>query len=71
MILFCFIIITCIILLCRVNGKQSPNKHVKDGQKGVSKSIFHKEDAKESSDISNPEEAAMISEAEMNSGNVS
>ncbi|KAF1890634.1 hypothetical protein Lal_00013229 [Lupinus albus] len=50
-----------------VNGKQSCNKHVKNGQKGASKSIFHQEDAKESSEISDREET-MISEAEMNSG---
>ncbi|XP_019419050.1 PREDICTED: sister chromatid cohesion protein PDS5 homolog A-A-like isoform X3 [Lupinus angustifolius] len=50
-----------------VNRKQSRNKHVKNGQKGASESIFHQEDAKESSDISDREET-MISEAEMNSG---
>ncbi|CAL0301082.1 unnamed protein product [Lupinus luteus] len=50
-----------------VNGKQSRNNHIKNGQKGASKSIFHQEDAKESSDISDREEI-MISEAEMNSG---
>ncbi|XP_019425447.1 PREDICTED: sister chromatid cohesion protein PDS5 homolog A-A-like isoform X1 [Lupinus angustifolius] len=50
-----------------VNSKQSPNKHIKNGRKGASKSIFHQEETKESSDISVREEA-VISEAEMNSG---
>ncbi|XP_061344321.1 sister chromatid cohesion protein PDS5 homolog A [Gastrolobium bilobum] len=50
-----------------VNGKQSPSKRVKHGQKGASKSNFHQEDAKESSELSNPEDT-MISKAEINSG---
>ncbi|KAK7303437.1 hypothetical protein RJT34_14343 [Clitoria ternatea] len=50
-----------------INGKQSPIKHVKHGQKGASKSNFHHEDAKESSELSNPEDT-IISTAEINSG---
>ena len=38
------------------NGKQSPAKHVKRGQKGASQGHLRQEDAKESSEISNPEE---------------
>jgi len=63
----CSIIITCIILVFRVNGKKSPSNHVKHGQKGASKTNSHHEDAKESSELSNPED---ISKAEINSGNV-
>jgi len=54
-------------LLFRVNGK-SPNKQVKHGQKGASKIDFHHEDAKESSELSNPEDT-LVSKAEINSGN--
>ncbi|RDX94616.1 Sister chromatid cohesion protein PDS5-like B, partial [Mucuna pruriens] len=50
-----------------VNGKQSPSKHVKHGQKGASKINFHNEDAKDSSELSNPEDT-LISKAEINSG---
>ncbi|KAK7246004.1 hypothetical protein RIF29_40861 [Crotalaria pallida] len=50
-----------------VNGKQSPNKHIKRGQKDASKNISHEKDAKESSDISDRDET-MLSEAEINSG---
>ncbi|XP_019440010.1 PREDICTED: sister chromatid cohesion protein PDS5 homolog A-B [Lupinus angustifolius] len=51
-----------------VNGKKSPNKHIKNGPKGASKSIFHQEDVEESSGISDREEKeTMISDAEMNS----
>ncbi|KOM53264.1 hypothetical protein LR48_Vigan09g192300 [Vigna angularis] len=49
-----------------VNGK-SPSKQVKHGQKGASKIDFHREDAKESSDLTNPEDT-VISKAEINSG---
>ncbi|TKY72277.1 Sister chromatid cohesion protein PDS5-like B [Spatholobus suberectus] len=49
-----------------VNGKKSPSKHVKHGQKGASKINFHHEDAKESSELSNPEDT-IISKAEINS----
>lgn len=59
----------CIILFFRVNGKQSPSKHAKRGQKKASKTNFHEEGASESSELPNPEETA-ISEAEFNSGNV-
>ncbi|RZB64213.1 Sister chromatid cohesion protein PDS5-like B isoform B [Glycine soja] len=48
-----------------VNGKKSPSNHVKHGQKGASKTNSHHEDAKESSELSNPED---ISKAEINSG---
>ncbi|XP_057757523.1 sister chromatid cohesion protein PDS5 homolog A-like isoform X1 [Arachis stenosperma] len=48
------------------NGKQSPAKHVKRGQKGASQGHLRQEDAKESSEISNPEET-MVSKAEANS----
>ncbi|XP_057429975.1 sister chromatid cohesion protein PDS5 homolog A-like [Lotus japonicus] len=48
------------------NGKKSPSKHVKHGQKGASESNFD-QDAKESSEQSNPEEK-MISKAEIESG---
>jgi len=51
----------------RVNGK-SPNKQVKHGQKGASKIDFQHEHAKESSDLSNPEDT-LISKAGINSGN--
>ncbi|KAL2603500.1 hypothetical protein GLYMA_09G014600v4 [Glycine max] len=47
------------------NGKKSPSKHVKHGRKGASKINSHHEDAKESSELSNPED---ISKAEINSG---
>ncbi|KAK7412751.1 hypothetical protein VNO78_04347 [Psophocarpus tetragonolobus] len=50
-----------------VNGKKSPGKHVKHGQKGASKINSHHEDAKESSDLSNPEDT-IISKVEMYSG---
>ncbi|XP_020220399.1 sister chromatid cohesion protein PDS5 homolog A isoform X1 [Cajanus cajan] len=50
-----------------VNGKKSPSKNVKHGQKGVSKINFHNEDPKESSELSNPEDT-IISKAEINSG---
>ena len=63
----CSIIITCTILVFRDNGKKSPSKHVKHGRKGASKINSHHEDAKESSELSNPED---ISKAEINSGNV-
>ncbi|KAK7332449.1 hypothetical protein VNO80_29201 [Phaseolus coccineus] len=49
-----------------VNGK-SPNKQVKHGQKGASKIDFLHEYAKESSDLSNPEDT-FISKAGINSG---
>ncbi|QCD77306.1 sister chromatid cohesion protein PDS5 homolog A-A-like [Vigna unguiculata] len=49
-----------------VNGK-SPSKQVKHGQKGASKIDFHREDAKESSELTNPEDT-VISKAEINSG---
>ncbi|WVY92603.1 hypothetical protein V8G54_031691 [Vigna mungo] len=48
-----------------VNGK-SPSKQVKHGQKGASKIDFHREDAKEGSDLTNPEDT-VISKAEINS----
>jgi len=54
-------------MLFRVNGK-SPSKQVKHGQKGASKIDFHREDAKESSELTNPEDT-VISKAEINSGN--
>ncbi|KAL2341418.1 hypothetical protein Fmac_009358 [Flemingia macrophylla] len=50
-----------------VNGKKSPSKNVKHGQKGFSKINFHKKDVQESSDLSNPEEV-IISKAEIKSG---
>ncbi|KAK7331159.1 hypothetical protein VNO77_25376 [Canavalia gladiata] len=50
-----------------INGKQSPSKHVKHGQKGASKNNFHHNDAKESSELSNPEDN-IISKAEINTG---
>ncbi|XP_061339796.1 sister chromatid cohesion protein PDS5 homolog A-like isoform X2 [Gastrolobium bilobum] len=51
-----------------VNGKQSPSKPVKRGQKRASKSNFRQEDAKETSEISNPEETTTSKVDEMNSG---
>ncbi|MCH94367.1 sister chromatid cohesion PDS5-like protein, partial [Trifolium medium] len=54
-----------------VNGKQSPSKPVKPRKKYASKSVFHQEEAKESSEISNPEETMTYKADEMNSGNVS
>ncbi|XP_004507589.1 sister chromatid cohesion protein PDS5 homolog A-like [Cicer arietinum] len=51
-----------------VNGKQSPSKPVKHRQKHASKSYFHQEEAKETSDISNPEETMTSKADEMNSG---
>lgn len=59
----CSIFITCMILLFSVNGKQSPSKHVKHGQKGASKKNFQHEDAKENSELSNPEDT-------INTGNI-
>ncbi|KAI4298831.1 hypothetical protein L6164_032348 [Bauhinia variegata] len=51
-----------------VNGKQSPKTNAKHGQKGASKSNFHREDVKETSDILNPEETAICKADEMNTG---
>lgn len=53
----------------RINGKQSPMKKVKRGEKGESKSNIHQEVAKESSEISNPEEVLSSKSDEVNSGN--
>lgn len=68
----CSIVITCIVSFCffRVNGKPSPSKHAKRGQRKASKTNFH-EGVNESSDseLPNPEETT-IAEAEINSGNV-
>ncbi|CAJ2649386.1 unnamed protein product [Trifolium pratense] len=51
-----------------VNGKQSPSKPVKPRKKYASKRVFHQEEAKESSEISNPEETMTYKADEMNSG---
>ncbi|XP_029129811.1 sister chromatid cohesion protein PDS5 homolog A-B isoform X3 [Cajanus cajan] len=59
-----------IILPSRINGKQSPSKPIKR----ASKNNFHQEDAKETSETSNPEETttfkadAMYSEEEFTGG---
>jgi hypothetical protein len=55
----------------RDNGKQCPSKPVKPRKKYASKSVFHQEEAKESSEISNPEETMTYEADEMNSGNAS
>ncbi|CAJ1962734.1 unnamed protein product [Sphenostylis stenocarpa] len=49
------------------NGKKSPSKHAKHGQRGSLKMNLHQENAKESSELSNPEDT-LISKAEINSG---
>ncbi|RDX89521.1 Sister chromatid cohesion protein PDS5-like B, partial [Mucuna pruriens] len=51
-----------------INGKRSPSKSVKHGQKSASKNNFHREDAKETSEISNPEETTTSKADEMYSG---
>ena len=65
-ILFYALII--ITLPHRVNGKQSPGKPVRRGQTHPAKSNFHQENAKDNSEVSNPEETMTSKTGEMNSG---
>ncbi|KAK7292494.1 hypothetical protein RIF29_08275 [Crotalaria pallida] len=51
-----------------VNGKHSPNKSVNRAKKRVSKSNFNQEDAKETSEMSNPEETVTSKSDEMSTG---
>ncbi|KAK7363868.1 hypothetical protein VNO77_06028 [Canavalia gladiata] len=51
-----------------VNGNQSPSKPLKHGQKRASKSNFHQEDAKETSQISSLDETTTSKADEMYSG---
>jgi len=66
-ILFSFFLSASILFPCRINGKKSPSKPVNR----ASKNNLHHEDAKETTEISNPEETAAPKANEMYSGNIS